>query len=79
MVGVVRNGGYVSALTPGQRTPKLRERTHRSQTIEGTLKQALQLAPVMGITRVDAKVENTSKKILDVRNENDKSLPKHQI
>lgn len=53
MLGVVRNGDSVSALTSDQRTPKLlREGTHRAQSIEDTLKKVLQLAPVMGITRV---------------------------
>src|SRR4029077_18266284 len=53
MLGVVRNGGSVSALTPDQRTPKLlREGTHRATSIEDTLRQVLRFAPVMGITRV---------------------------
>src|SRR5437667_4814942 len=53
MLGVVRNGGCVSAPTHEQLTPKvLREGTHRAQSIEDTLKQVLRLAPVMGITRV---------------------------
>lgn len=36
-----------------ERTPKvLRQGTHRSKTLENTLRQAMRLAPVMGITRV---------------------------
>jgi YcaO-like protein with predicted kinase domain len=51
--GVVRYGRSVSALKSEQRTPKvLREGTHRSQSLDDTLKHVLRLAPVMGITRV---------------------------
>src|SRR6266403_3258530 len=43
----------VSPLGSAERTPKvLREGTHRSQSLENTLRDALRLAPIMGITRV---------------------------
>ncbi len=43
----------VSPLGSAERTPKvLREGTHRSQSLENTLRYALRLAPIMGITRV---------------------------
>src|SRR5438876_4822333 len=43
----------VSPLGSAERTPKvLREGTHRSQSLENTLRYALRLAPVMGITRI---------------------------
>ena len=50
MPGAVR---YARSAAPAERTPKiLREGTHRSQSLEATLKSALRLAPIMGITRV---------------------------
>src|SRR5947209_2818361 len=53
MPRVVRYARAVRAFDPGERTPKvLREGTHRSQSVEDTLKCALRLAPIMGITRV---------------------------
>jgi len=53
MPRVARYARSVRAFDSGERTPKvLREGTHRSQSVEHTLKRALRLAPVMGITRV---------------------------
>jgi YcaO-like protein with predicted kinase domain len=53
MPGLVRNTRAARARELTERTPKvLREGTHRSQSLENTLKQATRLAPVMGITRV---------------------------
>jgi YcaO-like protein with predicted kinase domain len=50
MPGVVRNA---RSAAPAERTPKiLRQGTHRSQSLEATLKRALRLAPIMGITRL---------------------------
>src|SRR5438876_10622675 len=43
----------VSPLGSAERTPKvLREGTHRSQSLENTLRHVLRLAPIMGVTRV---------------------------
>src|SRR5262249_16106556 len=53
MLGVVRYGRSVSGLNSEQRTPKvLRQGTHRSQSLQDTLRHVLRLAPIMGITRV---------------------------
>jgi YcaO-like protein with predicted kinase domain len=53
MAGVVRYAGSVRAFESAERTPKvLRQGTHRSQSLEQTLKRAMRLAPVMGITRI---------------------------
>jgi YcaO-like protein with predicted kinase domain len=53
MRGVVQHRRSRSAFKSGRRTPKvLRDGTHRSQSIEVTLRHVLRLAPIMGITRV---------------------------
>jgi YcaO-like protein with predicted kinase domain len=49
----VRYGRSAREFKSAHRTPKvLRQGTHRSQSIEDTLRHALRFAPVMGITRV---------------------------
>ena len=53
MPRVVRYARPVGIFESGERTPKvLRQGTHRSKSVEDTLKSALRLAPIMGITRV---------------------------
>jgi YcaO-like protein with predicted kinase domain len=53
MPGVVGYARSVRAFESAERTPKvLREGTHRSQSLDDTLRFALRLAPIMGITRV---------------------------
>src|ERR1700720_2691194 len=53
MSGVVGYARSVRAFESAERTPKvLREGTHRSQSLDDTLRFALRLAPIMGITRV---------------------------
>ena len=50
---MVRDARSVRAFESAQRTPKvLREGTHRSQSLEDTLRHVLRLAPIMGVTRV---------------------------
>lgn len=53
MPGVVQYARSAREFEPAERTPKvLREGTHRSQSLEDTLKCVMRLAPIMGITRV---------------------------
>src|SRR5256886_13689471 len=53
MVVAARDARTDVASKSAERTPKLlREGTHRSQSLEHTLKQITRLLPVMGITRV---------------------------
>ena len=53
MLNVSETLALSTVFKSAQRTPKvLREGTHRSQTLEDTLRHALRLAPIMGITRV---------------------------